>query len=447
MRAREFTKLKEFAPPGQNASVEQEKKDIMVLLGFKPSRDALAQIQSILGTAEPAQPKVNAAPVVKKQPIAQPQAKSTERKPTDTEPPNPETDELKEDLSLIDALVDRIKKLDPANPADASKIIKIEAILEEDVIEPAIMAIVKKKFNSFIDIISNDIKNAIISASNPVLDKIKFLTKCNKGLINLKKVLRDKANGNVYALINDPVFENIKKRLGQIEYGTGGNKLGRMEALLAFISAGVTKQGSGDLTLPGNMELEVKASSQDKKGNTSGAVLVALGKDKETGETAYGSNLQAGKLWLNAMQKVLPKVPSSLNSKSINTEINPYIAGDAKKINYTVNAIKEVYSFIFRHADSKMLAPLDSIKSKDGIDAGALIKAARQIEFDYYKKLIKHDAILFVNSHTGAYRYIETGQQLANELTSSKKGSNFYSTGILDMRGTYGNGLSKIFIS
>lgn len=442
MRAREFTLLNEFVPTGVDTDVEQEKEDIMVLLGFKPSPDALSKVQNILGDLTPQQQPTKTATVpAEKVPPKQftPAAEPVQSDPEDTE--------LKEDSSLINALVERIKKLDPSNPADASKITKIESILEEDIIAPAIVVIVDKKFNKgAVEKVSDYIKNSIIAAQNPVMEKIKFLTKCNKGLVNLKATFTKNPIGNMYSMIDDQVFNNIKQRLGQFELGTGSNKIGKMETLLAFIGTGASKQGAGDLSFSDGSELEIKASSQDRKGSPSGAAMYALGKDKTTGETAYGSNFEAKQKWEAKMRQILPTVPVSLNATSITKHINPYIAGNSKKIKYTVDAIKEIYAYIFKNADSTMLSPLNHISSKDGIDSAKLIKAARQIEFDYYKQIMKHDAILFINADTGNYHYAESGEELIKTLGSGKKGSSIFSTGILDMNGTYANGLSKIFI-
>jgi hypothetical protein len=445
--------LQEFAPPGQQSDPVQDKADIMTLLGFKPSKEALSVVQQIL--AEPEVEPTNQSSI-QKTPIAQPQpqqdttpqATQQSTLPVEQPVPNEEPEEELYEDGVIDLLVEKIKKLDPNNPKDADKITKIESILEDDVIEPAITKVVAKKFNSFVDLIVNDIKHALMAASNPIIEKIKFLVRVDKGLVDLKAIFASQTVGNVYHVVNDPVFDNIKYRLGRIEYGVGGSKLGKMETLLTFIDKNASKQGHGDLNFADGTEVEIKASSDKKGGGVSGAKMIALGKDKTTGESAYGSNIEAGKYWAANMTPIIPikYLPMSLTDGSIRKQINPYIEGKPKLIKHTVDVIKDVYKKIFVNASPKMFSVLDDIANKEGINPEKLIRASRQIEFDYYKKLINHDAILFINADSGNYTYVESGKNLAKSISTTGRGSNFYTTGIIDFQGSYGNGLSAVFI-
>jgi hypothetical protein len=137
--------------------------------------------------------------------------------------------------------------------------------------------------------------------------------------------------------------------------------------------------------------------------------------------------------------------PISLNAKSIKGLINPAIIGNPKKVQYTVNAIKAIYKTIFRKASPAIIDYLDKIATPDGIDALSLVKISRMIEFEYYKKALGHEAIMFVNITSGNYRYISKSSDLLKQLSASK--GDFYSTGIIDMQGSYANGLSKVFIA
>ena len=109
--------------------------------------------------------------------------------------------------------------------------------------------------------------------------------------------------GNLYSGIPGAIFNAIKAPLFQIEFGTGGNKIGKGEALLAIIGKNAFKGEKGDIritTPEGEVEIEVKASNGDTK--PSGAVLVALGKGtdaegKRSKESAYGANTEAGKIF------------------------------------------------------------------------------------------------------------------------------------------------------
>jgi hypothetical protein len=432
----------EFQQPSNIPSAQeanQDKKDIMTLIGLKPSSEALAKVKELLGPelTEPDQQ----VPAKTQQPVGSP------NQPEDGITSSKET--LKQesvellDENVLNMLVERIKALDPNNPKDAVKISAIETILESDVIEPAVEELVRPRFKSFQDSIIADIRGALIDAPNPVMDKINFLDKCKTGIIDLQAVFKSQPSGNVYNLADDKVLDNIKKRLAMISYGTGGSKLGNMEVLLILIGKNVSKEGSGDITLSDGTDVEIKAS-KDRKEGPSGAVLYALAKDKDN-QPLYGSNVEAGAVWIKKMSKIMKDPPISLNAKSIKNLINPAIAGNPKKIKYTVDAIKDIYKSIFRKASPKMIDYLDKISTPDGIDALSLFKISRMIEFDYYKIALGHEAIMFVNITSGNYRYIVKSTDLLKQLSASK--GDFYSTGIIDMQGSYANGLSKVFIA
>jgi hypothetical protein len=422
------------APSAQEAS--QDKKDIMTLIGLKPSPEALSKVRELLGP-ELIDPE-------KKEPIDSQNSVDAVTQPNDSEKLlKQESIELL-DEDVLTMLVERIKALDPSNPKDAIKISAIETILESDVIEPAVEDLVRPRFRSFQDAIIADVRGALIDAPNPVMDKISFLDKCKDGLVDLQTVFKDQSlNKNIYTLADDKVLDNIKKRLAMISYGVGASKLGNMEVLLILIGKNVTKEGSGDITLADGTDIEIKASKTEKK-DPSGAVLYALAKD-ENNQPLYGSNIDAGKNWTATMSKVMKNPPISLNGKSINSLINPAIAGNPKKIKYTVDAIKTIYKTIFRKASPEIINYLDKISTPDGIDASAFVKISRMIEFEYYKSALGHKAVLFVNITTGNYRYIVNSSDLLKQLSASK--GDFYSTGIIDMGGSYANGLSKVFIA
>lgn len=427
-------------PSAQEAS--QDKKDIMTLIGLKPSPEALAKVRDLLGPelAEPAEktPIEPQKPVVPADELENPNT----GEPEDQAALKQESIELL-DENVLNMLVEKIKALDPSNPKDAVKISAIETILESDVIEPAVEDLVRPRFRSFQDNIIADVRGALIDAPNPVMDKIGFLDKCKSGIVDLKATFNSQPAGNIYDLADDKVLNNIKKRLAMISYGVGASKLGNMEVLLILIGKNVSKEGSGDITLSDGTDVEIKASKTEKK-DPSGAVLYALAKDKDN-QPLYGSNIEAGDAWIKKMSKIMTNPPISLNAKSIKNQINPAIAGNPKKVQYTVDAIKDIYRTIFRKASPKIIDYLDRISTPDGIDALSLVKISRMIEFEYYKKALGHEAVMFVNVTTGNYRYIAKAADLLKQLSASK--GDFYSTGIIDMQGSYANGLSKVFIA
>jgi hypothetical protein len=423
-------------PSAQVAS--QDKKDIMTLIGLKPSSEALAKVRDLLGpeltTSKETEPVEPELPV---DPSNQPDPTSD-----DQETLKKESVELL-DENVLNILVDRIKSLDPNNPKDAIKISAIETILESDVIEPAVEELVRPRFRSFQDAIIADVRGALIDAPNPVMDKINFLDKCKTGIVDLQATFKSSPAGNIYNLADDAVLNNIKKRLAMISYGVGSSKLGNMEVLLILIGKNVSKEGSGDITLADGTDVEIKASKTDKK-DPSGAVLYALAKDKDN-QPLYGSNIDAGETWTATMSKIMKNPPISLNAKSVKGIINPAIAGNPKKVEYTVNAIKAIYKTIFRKASPTIINYLDKIATPEGIDALSFVKISRMIEFEYYKKALGHEAVMFVNITSGNYRYISKSSDLLKQLSASK--GDFYSTGIIDMQGSYANGLSKVFIA
>jgi hypothetical protein len=432
-------------PSAQEAG--QDKKDIMTLIGLKPSTEALLKVKELLAGEE--DPIADPQPPVEKQPMVPNQPNDNTKLAPEVKTESIEA--LSEDVMTL--LLEKIKSLNPNNPNDAAKISQIETILEDDVIEPAVNNLVNPKFNSHQVSIASDLKGALIAAPNPVLQKINFLEKCTTGLVDLKSTFSSTKQGNIYQIVNDPVLNNIKTKIGSIEYGVGASRLGKMEVLLTLVGKGITKEGKGDLTLSDGTEVEIKASStvpsRSKPGSmeTSGAVLYALAKDEKK-QNLYGSNIAAGTVWAKKMSKILPDPPLSLNTRSITKIINPVISGNPKKIQYTVDCIKEIYKSIFIKAPDSQINILDKIASPEGINPVALIKISRMIEFEYYKKAVGHTAVLFCNASTGNYKYVEQAKDLGSSITtSSEKGNDFYSIGIIDMKGTYANGLSKIFVS
>lgn len=426
------------APSATQAS--QDKKDIMTLIGLKPSPEALSKVKDLLGPelAEPTQPIKTQS--TKNNSVQVDQSSIT--KVNDQPEIKQESIELL-DENVLNMLVEKIKALDPNNPKDAIKISAIETILEADVIEPAVEELIRPRFRSFQDSIIADVRGALIDAPNPVMDKINFLDKCKNGIVDLKSTFTSQPSGNIYNLADDKVLNNIKKRLALISYGVGASKLGNMEVLLILIGKNVSKEGAGDITLSDGTDVEIKASKTEKKG-PSGAVLYALAKDKDN-QPLYGGNIEAGETWTKTMKKIMPNPPISLNATSIKNQINPAIAGNTKKVQYTVDAIKNIYRSIFRKASPEIINYLDKIGTPEGIDALSLVKISRMIEFEYYKQALGHEAVMFVNITTGNYRYISKASDLLKQLSASK--GDFYSTGIIDMQGSYANGLSKIFIS
>lgn len=479
MRATEF--LIEFDPaPGYitpdsgNHEPLKDKQDILVLLGFKPSRKALDKIDAILDldlepivnpsaantTQSAAQPKATAATTAATAPPAANLAPTTStiNPLAPVAPIRAESIELAE-ANIVKSLMEKIQQLDPNNPKDAYKLSQIEAILEGDIIDPAISKIISKKFKSSADKIIADFRTAINESRNSIIDKIKFLTKCDKGLISLQDTFKSSTTGNIYTLVNDPVLDSIRNKLVSIEYGTGASKLGKMEVLLILIGKGVSKQGSGDLTLDDGTEVEIKASSTvqgiDSKGNkkisTSGSVMYALAKEAGSNEKPYGSNEEALKVWQMGFSKItatpIDDIPRSLSELSVNNKINPLIIRNRSRILKVTDLLKKIFRIIFKKAPPGAFNQIDKYVSfENGINIAGLIKFSRKVEFDYYQKLVKHDAILFINTTSGNYYYITSGMELSKLISTSAKGSGFYTTGLMDLAGTYANGMSKIFV-
>lgn len=351
----------------------------------------------------------------------------------------------------------KVAALDENDPEQQELLARIEAILESKKIEPVIVGIIKKKFTFHLNEIIDAVKNAIVSVKVALAEKVKFLNLLKAGVFDMQSI-KTKPEGNLYAGISGPIFDAIKDPIFKIEFGTGGNKLGKGEALLAIISKGAFKGERGDIQLASGEEIEVKASSGDK--GPTGAVLVALGKGesedgKRSKESAYGANTEAGKKFKALIAKAYStrtypikeeQVPNSITGISVAKFFNPFILKAPARALTTANALKEAYKIIFKKAkDPAFFAQLDECVTGDGIDIDLLVRTVRSMEFDYYKTVIKHDAILFINGTTGTYRYIEDGNALFNQLATTSKGSNLYSTGVIDFSGTYGNGFGKIF--
>lgn len=472
MRAQEF--LIEFDPaPGYitpdagNHEPLKDKQDILVLLGFKPTKKALDKIDAILDLD--LDPIVNPDAANTTQAAAQPKATAATTPPAANLAPttstiNPlapiraESIELDE-ANIVKSLMEKIQQLDPNNPKDAYKLSQIEAILEGDIIDPAISKIISKKFKSSADKIIADFRTAINESRNSIIDKIKFLTRCDKGLISLQDTFNSSTTGNIYSIVNDPVLDSIKNKLASIEYGTGASKLGKMEVLLILIGKGVSKQGSGDLTLDDGTEVEIKASSTaqaiDKKGNkkisTSGSVMYALAKETGSSEKPYGSNEEALKVWQMGFSKItgtpIDDIPRSLSDLSVKNKINPLIIRNRSRTLKVTDLLKKIFRIIFKKAPPGAFNQIDKYVSfENGINIAGLIKFSRKVEFDYYQKVVKHDAILFINTTSGNYYYITSGMELSKLISTSAKGSGFYTTGLMDLAGTYANGMSKIFV-
>lgn len=491
MRFRQFKttlKLNEFAQgdfvmpeidvigPTDPATAAINKQNALLLLQLDPDAKSMAEVRKLLSAFQ--NPNIdndlhqNLSPDAPEQPQAEPVAPAPvaqEPVPQDQEAPayddseddEDETDEFGNPITEGKKSQDigsRVASLDENDPEQAELLAKIEAILESKKIEPVITSIVNKKFTFHLDQIIETFKNAIISVKVSIQEKVKFLASCKTGFFDMSSVKTAPA-GNLYSGIPGQIFEAIKAPLFQIEFGTGGNKIGKGEALLAIIGKGAFKGEKGDIQLESGEEIEVKASSGDK--TPTGAVLVALGKGTdETGkrskESAYGANTEAGKVFKKLIAKAYStktkpikpeQVPNSVSSQSIVSFFNPFILRVPARAELTAQAFVEAYKVIFKKEanNEDFFSGIYSAISEDGIDATQLTKIIRSMEFDYYKSVIKHDAILFINGSTGTYRYIDSGVSLYDQLATSKKGANLYSTGIIDFTGSYGNGFGKIF--
>ena len=487
MRFKEFKtnlKLNEFAQgdfvmpeidiigPTDPATASINKQNALMLLQMEPDQSSMKEIGKLLaqysantdaGLQEPAEPAVEPQDV--QQPTAPEPVDNAE---TETDPfandSEEEEDSDEEELAEGKHAVDvgsRVAMLNENDPEQAELLARIEAILESKKIEPVIAKIVKDKFTFHLDQIIETFKNAIISVKVSIRDKVAFLKSCKTGFFDMSSV-KTSPNGNLYAGIPGAIFEAIKVPLFQIEFGTGGNKIGKGEALLAIIGKGAFKGEKGDIqiTVDGKTEeLEVKASNGDK--DPTGAVLVALGKGtdaegKRSKESAYGANTEAGKVFKKLIAKAYStktkpikpeEVPNSVSGKSIANFFNPFILRVPARADLTVEAFVEAYKVIFKQqaTNPEFFSGIQSAITEDGIDTNQLTKVIRGMEFDYYKSVIKHDAILFINGSTGTYRYIDSGASLYDQLSTTKKGANLYSTGVIDFTGSYGNGFGKIF--
>ena len=486
MRVIDVIQLNEFAQgdfvipeidiigPNDPETASINKQNALLLLQLGPDAKAMAEVNKLLAqyqkSTEPdgLQPSVQpqadavAAPVAQ-EPSVQPQPQQMQPNQATQEPEDEEdeTDEFGNPISEGKKAQDvgtRVASLDENDPEQAELLAKIEAILESKKIEPVIASIVNKKFTFHLEQIIETFKNAIISVKVSIQEKVKFLTSCKVGFFDMNSI-KTAPTGNLYSGIPGAIFEAIKGPLFQIEFGTGGNKIGKGEALLAIIGKGAFKGEKGDIQLSSGEEIEVKASSGSK--TPTGAVLVALGKGtdetgKKSKESAYGSNTEAGKKFKVLIAKAYStrtkpikpeQVPNSVSKQSINEFFNPFIIRVPARATVTANAFIETYKVIFKkeaHND-KFFSGIYSAFSNDGIDTSQLTKVIRAMEFDYYKSVIKHDAILFMNGSTGTYHYIDSGSDLYNQLSTSSTGANLWSTGIIDFTGAYGNGFGKIF--
>ena len=466
--------------PNDPETAAINKQNALLLLQLEPDSKAMSEVNKLLSQyqrdagndelqpadQDPSQPApTQTLPAHPNQPTPPPQELPPEQLPVDPEGDDEEdeddTDEFGNPISEGKKAQDigaRIAGLDESDPEQATLLAKIEAILESKKIEPVITAIVTKKFAFHLDQIIETFKNAIISVKISIQEKVKFLASCKVGFFDMSSI-KTNPTGNLYTSIPGAIFEAIKAPLFQIEFGTGGNKIGKGEALLAIIGKGAFKGEKGDIQLASGEEIEVKASSGEK--TPSGAVLVALGKGtdekgQKSKESAYGANTEAGKVFKKLIAKAYStktkpikpeQVPNSVSNQSIVNFFNPFIIRIPARAELTANAFVEAYKVIFKkeaHND-EFFSGIYSAFSEDGIDTSQLTKVIRGMEFDYYKSVIKHDAILFMNGSTGTYRYVDSGASLVNQLSTSKKGANLYSTGIIDFTGSYGNGFGKIF--
>lgn len=462
----------------QTASIN--KQNALLLLQMDPDASAMSEIHKLLAKYQKSSSELT-------EPVVQPDTSlATTATPTQSVPapapaqaepvtpavPPEEADEEEADEEEVDEfgrpmfegkkaidIGSKVALLNENDPEQAELLARIEAILESKKIEPAIAKIVESKFTFHLEQIIETFKNAIISVKVSIKEKVAFLASCKTGFFDMSSV-KTNPTGNLYSGIPGVIFEAIKAPLFQIEFGTGGNKIGKGEALLAIIGKGAFKGEKGDIQLESGEEIEVKASNGDK--NPTGAVLVALGKGtdaegKRSKESAYGSNTEAGKVFKKLIAKAYStktkpikqeQVPNSVSNQSIVSFFNPFILKVPARADLTVQAFIAAYKVIFKkEADNdEFFAGIQSaISAEDGIDTNQLTKVIRGMEFDYYKSVIKHDAILFINGSTGTYRYIDSGSSLYNQLSTSKKGANLYSTGVIDFTGSYGNGFGKIF--
>lgn len=458
--------------PTDPATAAINKQNALMLLQMEPDSSSMKEITQLLaqysadsGLQEPEQTaEPTAQPQTTQQPPAPESNPEDETDPfadgTEEEEEDSEEQELAEGKHAID-VGSRVASLNENDPEQAELLARIEAILESKKIEPVIAKIVNDKFTFHLEQIIETFKNAIISVKVSIREKVAFLKSCKTGFFDMSSV-KTSPVGNLYSGIPGAIFNAIKAPLFQIEFGTGGNKIGKGEALLAIIGKNAFKGEKGDIritTPEGEVELEVKASNGDTK--PSGAVLVALGKGtdaegKRSKESAYGANTEAGKVFKKLIAtaystKTKPikpeQVPNSVSGKSIANFFNPFIIRVPARVDLTQQAFIEAYKVIFKQqADNdEFFMGIYSAITVDGIDTDQLTKVIRGMEFDYYKSVIKHDAILFINGSTGTYRYIDSGASLYDQLSTSKTGANLYSTGIIDFTGSYGNGFGKIF--
>lgn len=464
--------------PTDPATALINKQNALMLLQMEPDSSSMNEIKKLLAQysadAGVQEPEQTTAPAVQPQVAPQPTIPAAPEAPTDepadeTDPFDDTEDEEDEDSEeqkiaegkyAID-VGSRVASLNENDPEQAELLAKIEAILESKKIEPVIAKIVNDKFTFHLEQIIETFKNAIISVKVSIQEKVNFLKSCKTGFFDMSSV-KTRPTGNLYSGIPGAIFEAIKVPLFQIEFGTGGNKIGKGEALLAIIGKGAFKGEKGDIqiTVDGKTEeLEIKASNGDK--DPTGAVLVALGKGtdaegKRSKESAYGSNTEAGKVFKKLIAKAYStkakpispeQVPNSVSGKSIANFFNPFIIRVPARVDSTANAFVEAYKVIFKKeaGNEDFFSGIYSAFTEDGIDTNQLTKVIRGMEFDYYKSVIKHDAILFINGSTGTYRYIDSGASLYDQLSTTKKGANLYSTGVIDFTGSYGNGFGKIF--
>jgi len=493
MRVIDIIKLNEFAQgdfvmpeidiigPTDPETAAINKQNALLLLQMDPDSKAMSEVRKLLAHYQNAsadnelqQPQDTEEPTVQTQavPIQQEPAAQTQAVPIQQEPAiqdqeevdDEEVDEFGNPINEGKHAIDigsRVASLNENDPEQAELLAKIEAILESKKIEPVIAKIVNDKFTFHLEQIIETFKNAIISVKVSIREKITFLKSCKTGFFDMSSV-KTSPVGNLYSGIPGAIFEAIKGPLFQIEFGTGGNKIGKGEALLAIIGKGAFKGEKGDIritTPEGEQEIEVKASNGDK--DPTGAVLVALGKGtdaegKRSKESAYGANTEAGKVFKKLISKaystktkpITPEqVPNSVSGKSIANFFNPFIIRVPARVVLTQQAFVEAYKVIFKQQanNDEFFMGIYPTITEDGIDTNQLTKVIRGMEFDYYKSVIKHDAILFINGSTGTYRYIDSGSSLYDQLSTTKKGANLYSTGVIDFTGSYGNGFGKIF--
>jgi hypothetical protein len=488
MRFKEFKpnlKLNEFAQgdfvmpeidiigPTDPATASINKQNALMLLQMEPDPSSMKEIGKLLAQYSAntdlsiQEPDQAAQPAAQPQTVQQPPATAPVANPeTETDPfdDSEEEEDSEEEIAEGKHAIDvgsRVAMLNENDPEQAELLARIEAILESKKIEPVIAKIVKDKFTFHLDQIIETFKNAIISVKVSIREKVAFLKSCKTGFFDMSSV-KTNPIGNLYSGIPGAIFSAIKTPLFQIEFGTGGNKIGKGEALLAIIGKNAFKGEKGDIrinTPEGEEEIEVKASNGDK--DPTGAVLVALGKGtdaegKRSTESPYGANTEAGKVFKKLIAtaystKTKPikpdDVPNSISGKSIVNFFNPFILRAPARADLTIEAFVEAYKVIFKKQanNPEFFIGIQSAITEDGIDTNQLTKVIRGMEFDYYKSVIKHDAILFINGSTGTYRYIDSGASLYDQLSTTKKGANLYSTGVIDFTGSYGNGFGKIF--